>query len=197
MLIKQSEEGICTFDTKRKTCLQTDWSKEGIGYLLLQQYCNCETARAPLCCKDGWSLVFAGSRFTRGAELGYAPTEYEPLAVAWSLEHARMFVLGCLIVSTDRQPLLGILRDRDLSSIGNPRLLNLKQRTLPYQFTIQHNPGKWHRGPDAMSRNPTATVSAVTEDKLPSLEAIRENKIEPIDASEDPHTTHTCLQRSA
>ena len=172
VLIKQSEEGICTFDTKRKTCLQTDWSKEGIGYLLLQQYCNCETARAPLCCKDGWRLVFAGSRFTRGAELGYAPTEGEALAVAWSLEHARMFVLGCdnLIVSTDHQPLLGILRDRDLSSIGNPRLLNLKQRTLPYQFTIQHNPGKWHRGPDAMSRNPAATVS---EDKLPPIEAIR------------------------
>ena len=103
-----------------------------------------------------------------------------------------MFVLGCdnLIVSTDHQPLLGILRDRDLSSIGNPRLLNLKQRTLPYQFTIQHNPGKWHRGPDAMSRNPTATVSAVTEDKLPSLEAIRENEIEPTDTSEDPHDAY-------
>ena len=36
------EEGIRTFDTSRRTCLQTDWSKDGIGYLLLQQYCECD-----------------------------------------------------------------------------------------------------------------------------------------------------------
>ena len=71
------------------------------------------------------------SRFTKGPELRYSPTKGEALAVAWSIEHARMFTLGCqnLLVSTDHKP-VGILRDRALSDIKNPRLLNLKERTL-------------------------------------------------------------------
>ena len=176
ILVRQTEEGIRTFDIARNTCLQTDWSKDGIGYLLLQQYCNCKSVKAPLCCKDGWKLVFAGSRFTRGAERNYAPTEGEALAVAWSLEHARMFVLGCehLLISTDHKPLIGILGNRELSSISNSRILGLKQRTLPYQFTTRHNPGKWHRGPDAMSRNPVPSVAAF--DEVPHiLDIIRED----------------------
>ena len=165
VLIKQSVDGIRTFDTTRNTCLQTDWSKEGIGYLLLQQYCQCEPAKAPVCCKDGWKLVFAGSRFTQPAETRYSPTEGEALAVAWALEHARFFILGCenLLISTDHQALTGILRDRDLGTIKNPRILGLKERTLPYRFKIQFNPGKWHRAPDALSRNPVAQGIHATE----------------------------------
>jgi len=85
------------------------------------------------------------------------------LAVADALDKCRMFVLGCpLIVVVDHKPLLGILNDRSLEGIANPRLLRIKERTLRYQFTIQHNAGKWHRGADAMSRHPThaAIVSA-------------------------------------
>ena len=161
-LVKICTNGIKTFDVKRRTCLQTDWSKSGIGYLLLQQHCNCNTAKAPVCCKDGWKLVFAGSRFTIEAESRYSPTEGELLAVTWSLQHARMFVLGCkdLIVSTDHRPLLGILKDRELSTIANPRLFRLKEKTLPFTFNVQYNPGKWHRGPDAFSRNPVIAMIA-------------------------------------
>ena len=85
-----------------------------------------------MCCHDGFKLTFAGSRFTKDAETRYSPTEGEALAVAYSLEHARMFVQGCndLIVSTDHEPLLSILNDRDLSKMPSKRLLNLKQRTL-------------------------------------------------------------------
>jgi transposase InsO family protein len=164
LLVRKCTEGIQTFDCKRNTCLQSDWSKEGIGYLLLQQHCNCDIAKAPVCCKDGWRLVFAGSRFTSDAETRYSPTEGEALAVAWSLEHARMFVVGCqkLLISTDHKPLLGILKDRDLGSITSTRLFSLKERTLPYMpFNIQYNPGKWHRGPDAMSRNPVVSAFRV------------------------------------
>ena len=132
-------EGIKSFDKTKNTCLQTDWCRNGLGYLLLQQNCSCTSDKAPLCCKDGWKLVLAGSRFTKGAEERYSPTEGEALAVAWSLEHAKIFVLGCekLFISTDHKPLLGILHDRSLASINNPRLLKLKQRTLPYQFKIR------------------------------------------------------------
>jgi len=45
---------------------------------------------APICCNDGWKLIYAGSRFTTETESWYAPTEGEALAIAWSL-----FVLRC------------------------------------------------------------------------------------------------------
>ena len=162
VLIRQCGEGIRTFDTARNSCLQTDWCKEGIGYLLLQQHCQCDESKGPNCCKEGWRLVFAGSRFTRGAETCYSPTEGEGLAIAWGLAHARMFVSGCekLTVSTDHRPLLGIFGDRDLAGITNTRISKLKERTFPFRFAIRYNPGKWHRGPDAVSRNPvTETVA--------------------------------------
>ena len=134
--MSQVEEGICTFDTSHRACLQTDWSKDRIGYLLLQQYCECDPKNAPICCPDGWRLVYAGSCFTTPTEAGYSPTEDKSLAFAWALDNARTFVLGCrdLIVSTDHKPLLGIFCDRDLSSIPNDHISSQKERTFPYQF---------------------------------------------------------------
>ena len=155
-IIELVSEGVCSFHPNRITCLQSDWSEDGLGYLLLQKYCQCPLDKAPVCCPEGWSLVFAGSRCTQGAESDYFPTEGEALSVAWSLEHAKHFVVGCpnLIVATDHEPLLGILNDRDLSTINNSRIAKLKERTMNFQFKIKHCPGKWHRGPDALSRNP-------------------------------------------
>ena len=161
LLLSAVQDGIRSFDYKRTTCLQTDWSKDGIGYLLLQKYCECDNGIAPICCNEGWQLIYAESRFTTETESRYAPTEGEALAVAWSLEHAKMFVLGCnnLIITTDHRPLLGIFSDRDLGTVTNPRLQKLKGRTLRFKFSMQYCPGKWLRGPDAMSRNPSAIAS--------------------------------------
>ena len=52
ILIQQILERIRTFDTSRTTCLQPDWSKTGLGYFLLQKYCNCSLANAPICCPE-------------------------------------------------------------------------------------------------------------------------------------------------
>ena len=155
-ILNQVKEGITKYDVNRVTCLQTDFSKQGLGYLLLQKYCNCDLEAAPLCCKDGWRLVYAGSRFTKGAEETYAPTEGELLAVSWALEHSSIFTKGCpnLIISTDHKPLLGILNERPFEKMKNPRHIRLKERTLPFHFIVKFNRGKWHRGPDALSRNP-------------------------------------------
>ena len=155
-LIENISDGIRTYDTSRQTCIQCDWSKDGIGYLLLQKHCPCPLDKMPICCNDGWKLVYAGSRFTKKSEQGYAPLEGEALAVSWSLEHARTFILGCpnLTVVTDHKPLLGIFNNRDLASIENLRVQRFKSRTLHYRFDIKHCPGKWHRGADALSRNP-------------------------------------------
>ena len=164
-IIDQVSEGVRKYNTKRATCIQTDFSKQGIGYLLLQKYCECPLINAPLCCKDGWKLVFAGSRFTQGAEQRYAPTEGELLGVAWALNHAHIFTKGCtnLIVSTDHKPLLGILNNKPLYDIKNPRIVRLKEQTLPFDFVVKYNKGKWHRGPDSLSRSPQVNCIQMLE----------------------------------
>ena len=166
LIIDMVKDGIRSFDTSRRTCLQTDWSRDGIGYLLLQRYCACKDD-VPVCCPEGWKLVSAGSRFLTPTESRYSPTEGEALGVAWSLKHSRMFTLGCnnLLVVVDHKPLLGILNDRALDSITTPRLQNLKESTLGWRYDIKHCPGKWQRGPDALSRYPSKKpcIAAVNE----------------------------------
>ena len=155
-ITKAVEKGVKTFDMSKVTCLATDWSKQGIGFCLLQKVCNCTTI-TPVCCTSGWSLVFAGSRFTSGAESRYSPVEGEALGVAWALEKSKHFTLGCpdLYVAVDHKPLLKVLGDRHLEDIPNPRLLNLKEKTLRFKFSLVHVPGSKNNTPDATSRYPT------------------------------------------
>ena len=67
ILVNKVKEGIQSFDFTQKTCLQTCWSKEGIGYLL-EQYCDYPTSLDP--------------------DSRYSPTEGEMFAVAWSSDYA-------------------------------------------------------------------------------------------------------------
>ena len=108
----------------------------------------------------GLHLVVAGSRFTTPTESRYAPIEGEALAVVYGLEKYRMFVLGCpnLIIVTDHKPLVSILDQRNLDGIKNSRLLNLKENTLMYRFSIKHVPGAKNVGPDACSRSPVKSM---------------------------------------
>ena len=162
-IVKLVEKGVHAFEMGRPTCLATDWSKDGIGFILLQKFCTCTMEAAPNCCKQGWHLIYAGSRFTTEAESRYAPVEGEALAVVYALEKCRIFVLGCpnLLVAVDHKPLVKILGDRSLEDIKNPRLFNLKEKTLMYKYSIKHVPGAWHTGPDACSRYPAKMSSAL------------------------------------
>ena len=166
LILRNISDGVKSFQLGRRTCLQTDWCKQGIGYLLLQKHCACTNKDDVRCCPEGWKLIYAGSRFTKDAESRYKPTEGEALAVAWGLEHSRMFTLGCedLLVSVDHKPLLGIFNDRDLSTIKNPRIQDFKEATLAWRFDIAHNPGKWHKGADAVSRHPSPILAACISD---------------------------------
>ena len=79
------------------------------------------------------------------------------LAVVWALEKARHFVLGCptLYLAVDHQPLLRLLNDKHLEDIPNRRLLNLKEKTLRYTFSLVHVPGRLNKAADAASRYPS------------------------------------------
>ena len=101
-------------------------------------------------------MTLVGSRFTHSAESRYAPVEGEALAVAEALDRAQHFVLGCsdLIVAVDHKPLLKLFSDRCLEDIPNPRLRNLKERTLRYRFRMVYVPGTRNLASDALSRHP-------------------------------------------
>jgi len=155
-IIEAIREGVRIFDVSRHTCLRTDWSKKGIGYLLAQKHCECDVSLSYGCCPDGWKITLAGSRFLSPAEQNYAPVEGEALAVAWALEQTRYFTMGCddLKVIVDHKPLTKIFGDRRLDEIDNPRLFRLKCRTLMWRFEIQYQRGESNPFADAMSRYP-------------------------------------------
>ena len=66
---------------------------------------------------------------------------------ASSVHKTRHFTLGNkkLTVLMDHKPLLKILGNRELADIENPRILNLKQKTLRWRFDMEHVPGKDHK----------------------------------------------------
>ena len=64
--------------------------------------------------------------------------------------------------------ILGILNDRALDTLDNPRLLKIKQRTLWWQYELIYVPGVKQAAADAFSRRKTPTL-------LHSLNIMSEN----------------------
>ena len=210
-ILTSVKNGIEMFEPSLHTCLQCDWSKQGIGFLLLQKHCKCEEGipmdqAVKRCCNDGWKLIYAGSRFTNDAESRYSPTEGEALAVAWALRTSRLFTLGCpkLTVVTDHKPLLGILNSRDLGSIKNPRIRRIKEHTLEFHFDVVHCPGKLHLGADALSRHPVHStnthanngqefISSISQSCEDHIEAAVHNAVSCINTHNDNHHFPTAI----
>ena len=163
-IINQIAKGVQIFDKDLPTCLATDWSKTGLGFWLFQKTCKCRGVK-PFCCREGWKIVLVGSRFTSDTESRYKPIEGEALAVVDSLQKARHFVLGCkdLVIAVDHKPLLGnyLFGNRSLEEIPNPRLRNLKEKSLRFSFRMEHVPGVKHRAADGLSRHPVGKAQTV------------------------------------
>lgn len=145
--------GIKKFDLKKITFLATNWSKQIIKCCQLQKRCACLEIM-PICCPGGWTLILCNSRYMSPTEDRYSPVEGEALAGAWSFKNAQYFVLGCENL-VDHKLLLGILKDKYLKDIENPRLVNLKEKTLSYKFQIVHVPRVKNRVADTSSSFPT------------------------------------------
>lgn len=135
-----------------------------------------------------------GSRFTNSAESNYQPIEGEALAVVDALYKARHFVLGCkeLIVAVDHKPLLKIFGDRSLEDIPNPRLRNLKEKSLRFNFNMKHVPGVRHCAADGLSRHPVGEPTGlVLPDDIASTTLTDDSFFTPI--IDDAPPTCTCI----
>ena len=166
-IIRQIYEGVRAYNLGKPTCLATDWSKMGLGFSLMQRHCNCSGPPDPNCGLGHWKLVFAGSKTTNESQRRYSPTEGECLAAVHGLQRCRMYTLGCpdLTLATDHNPLTGILNDRRLDTIENPRLLSLKEKTLGYDFRIVYIKGGSNaiRAADALSRHTSQEADSSNE----------------------------------
>ena len=161
-----AQEGLVYYDKSRPTAAVTDWCRDGIGFVVMQQFCNCVTVDTPFCCQGGWRLVLCGSRHLTPTEAGYAAIEGEALAVVWCLKKARLLLLGCpnLTLVTDHRPLVKLFGNRELKDISNPRLFRLKEKTLQYHFNIKYLPGKKNCAADTLSRYPSLRADPEGDD---------------------------------
>ena len=83
-IVTKVEAGVKMFEMDKVTCLATDWSKKGVGFFMFQKNCDCQTVKIG-CCKDGWQVVLAWSRFLRKNEKNCCLGEGEGLAVVYAL----------------------------------------------------------------------------------------------------------------
>jgi hypothetical protein len=71
--------------------------------------------------------------------------------------------MGCrqLYVATDHKSLVCVLGYQSLVDKENPRLAWIKEKTLWWQFTIVHTPGKLQLAADALSRRKTKLPATI------------------------------------
>ena len=125
-------------DFTKEFRLQTDASEYGLGAVLSQKG------------EDGLEhpVVYI-SRKMLPRERNYAIIEKECLAIKWSIEALRVYLLGKkFILQTDHNPLkwLGKMKDH------NGRLSRWSLSLQPYSFDIENRPGKENANADALSR---------------------------------------------
>ena len=73
-IVELVKEGVRSFEVGRITGVNTDWSKVGIGFALMQKHLACAEVNLR-CCKGRWKLCYIWSRFCTGAESRYSPIE--------------------------------------------------------------------------------------------------------------------------
>ena len=79
-----------------------------------------------------------------------------------------MLLYGCplFVAITDHKPMVSVFSDKSLSSIDNPRLFKMKEKTLHFSFEIKHIPGAKMIVADALSRYPVCDPNI--EDEISS-----------------------------
>ena len=135
------EPVLSYFDTQLPTELTVDASPVGLGAILSQTTPSGEQ-----------KIVAFASKALNPTEQRYSQFEREALAVLWSCDHFRIFILGKPVtVYTDHRPLESVFNGRTLHP--NLRIQKWVARAQPYGITVKHIPGSTNPA-DYMSRHP-------------------------------------------
>lgn len=140
------KEAICSapilgyFDNTRRTRLIADASPVGLGAVLVQF--EDEHDDKPV-------IISYASKSLTSTEMRYCQTEKEALAIIWSVEKFRLYLIGREFeLETDHRPLTAILKS---SSHPPGRIERWVLRMQPYKFRVIYKPGK-HNVADSLSR---------------------------------------------
>ena len=113
---------------------------------------------------DGRPVHFA-SRVLDMAEVNYSVIEKELLAIVFATKTFRPYLLGKpFVLRTDHAPLKWLFGLTDPSS----RLTKFRLSLEPFQFTVEHIPGKENAATDALSRR-------ITSEELKTMQRDLEN----------------------
>lgn len=134
---------LAFYDLSRPTMISADSSQSGLGGVLLQQQPD-----------KTWKPISYISRTLTESEKNYSNIEREALAVTWSCDKFKDYIIGKdILIETDHKPLTSILTTKDLNDL-TPRLLRLRLRLMRYSYTVRYTPGKHLNTADCLSRSP-------------------------------------------
>ena len=132
------------FDVNLDTCLKCDASHLGLGASVEQDHWGI------------WKTVAFASRFLNVAELKYSTNELELLGLVWALDHFKNYLLGKQFsILTDHKALIGALKDDKYTKTAQSRLTHWADKLPPFDFTVEHLPGKDMGFVDYLSRHPS------------------------------------------
>ena len=151
---------LAYYDVRKDVTIQCDASKSAVGAVLLQ---------------EGKPIAYA-SRKLRVSELSWAPIEKEMLAIVFSTQKFREYILGkTTLVQTDHKPLETILRKP--MATAPLRLQAMMLKVSGYDLKVEYLPGKKQVLADTLSR-------AYLNEVPPEEEEIQVNMLERISISE-------------
>lgn len=143
---------LALYNPKAETEVHTDASSRGLSGLLLQ--------KGP----DGqFHLMYAVSKQTTAVEKMYHSSRLELMAMVWTIDRSRSFLLDIqFTMVTNCQALMYL----NAHSTKNPQIDRWADLLQEYQFTIKHRPGARMAHVDAMSRAPVEKPSDTWEESL-------------------------------
>jgi len=126
---------LAYYDVRKDVTIQCDTSKSAVGNVLLQ---------------EGRPIAYASCKL-RASELNWAPIEKEMLAIVFSTQKFREYILGkTTLVQTDHKPLEMILRKS--MATASLRLQAMMLKVSGYDLKVEYLPGKKQVLADTLSR---------------------------------------------
>jgi len=148
--ILTSEPILKLYDPLSETEVHCDASQMGLGAILLQK--DEQASMRP---------VAYASRQTTAEESRYHSTELETLAVVWSLQKFRTYLIGKKFkVITDCAAVRWTFCKKNIV----PRIGRWWLQIMDYDFEVEHRAGDKMDHVDALSRNPNAKEESILEE---------------------------------